>query len=247
MTTSTVLTIERTGQPLTRRFALGVNCLSLQPDPAAQQAPPPMILFLHGIGERGRGGDDLERVHRWGLPKLRSTGSSLSDGAFPFLVIAPQCPPHRTWCDEDVLRAIDRLLDEVVASRLADPRRLIVAGFSMGAIGSFCLALRHPRRFAALVSVCGRCPIPDVLPELAALPTWIAYAEDDASAELTAGSQLAIDVLAPFGNVVPRAYRLGAIDHMSAHVRTADAAFAEAELYRWLARQQQAVQPPERS
>lgn len=231
-----------TGKPL-RTFTRGANCCWFMPDNDAMAAPPPLVLFLHGQGERGSGGTDLQQVCRWGLPKFRSVGTPLADAPFPFLVIAPQCPPQRFWHDDDMQAAIERLLDNVVSEGLVDPDQLFVAGFSMGGIGSFCLALRNPSRIAALVSVCGRCPLPESLAGLATLPMWIAYAEDDEFSELTEGSQLAIDVLSPFGKLVKRTYRLGAIDGLSAHVRTADAAFADHELYRWLARQRRPVAP----
>lgn len=247
MTVSTTMFRDRDVRKPARSFTPGLNCLWLAPDRTAGEAPSPTILFLHGSGERGHGGPDLDCVSRWGLPKFRHAGAPLTDEPFPFLVIAPQCPLHRTWCDDDVLRSLVQLLDGAVASGMADPHRLVIAGFSMGGVGSFCLALRDPNRFAALVSVCGRCPIPAALPELAMLPSWIAYAEDDAASDLTAGSQLAIDVLAPFGHVVARAYRMGTLDGLSAHVRTADAAFAEADLYRWLAQQRQPAHPQVRS
>lgn len=55
------------------RFERGRNCLWMPPDHKAIGAgqPPPVILFLHGAGERGRGGSELPRAARWGLPKLR--------------------------------------------------------------------------------------------------------------------------------------------------------------------------------
>lgn len=77
------------------RFERGRNCLWMPPDHKAIGAgqPPPVILFLHGAGERGRGGSELPRAARWGLPKLRAEGRTLTDEPFPFLVAAPQCPP----------------------------------------------------------------------------------------------------------------------------------------------------------
>lgn len=235
--------LDRNADKPARVFSRGVNCLWFPPDPAADAVSPPTILFLHGIGERGDGGAELKHVCRLGLPKFRSGAQPLTETPFPFLVIAPQCPPQRLWCDDDVLAAIDRLLADVIDQGLVDSDRLTVAGFSMGGIASFCLALRHPGRFAAMVSVCGRCPLPDTLPALAGLPAWIAYAEDDEIAELTAGSRLAIDVLAPLGSVVARGYRPGAVDGVPAHARTADLAFAEPGLYLWLSRQRRGGHP----
>lgn len=236
--------LDRETNKPSRSFDRDINCLWLAPDPGATTEPPPLILYLHGVGERGEGGDELNQVARWGLPKFRRSAMPLGDGPFPFLVVAPQCPPRRVWWDGDVLAAVDRLLEGIVDQDMADPNRISVAGFSMGGTGSFCLALRHAERFAAMVSICGSCLLPEALPSLARLPAWVAYAEDDEFTHLSDGSRLAIDVLSPFGNVVGRRYQLGAVDGTSAHARTADAAFGETELYRWLSRQRRQDQPP---
>ena len=93
------------------RFERGRDCLWMLPAKAAGGGErPPAILFLHGVGERGRGGSELPWAARWGLPKLRAEGRTLTDEPFPFLVAAPQCPPDRTWLDPDVLAGLDCLL-----------------------------------------------------------------------------------------------------------------------------------------
>ena len=194
----------------------------------------PAILFLHGIGERGLGGDDLTRVAAWGLPKFRADGRRLLNSGFPFLVVAPQCPPDRTWCDQDVLDGLHGLLEEMTASGRVDPERLYPAGFSMGGVGVFCLALRWPTRFAAITSVCGACMTPERLIELSHLPLWVAYGEDDEIGYLTEGSRDVVARLSRFGRLIDRPYRVGARGEIGAHARTCDAACAEPELYRWL-------------
>ena len=217
-------------------FERGRNCLWIPPDAEATGVgqPPPAILFLHGVGERGRGDSELPLVANWGLPKLRANRRPPTDGPFPFLVTAPQCPPDRTWLDEDVRAGLDLLLDEITGAGAADPARLCVAGFSMGGIGAYGLALHRPWRFAALVSVCGACPSPERLKELAHLPQWVAWAEDDEIAYLTEGSRAIAACFAHHGSLVARPFRLGPAGAVGAHARTADAAFAEPELYRWL-------------
>jgi predicted peptidase len=167
------------------------------------------------------------------LPKLLDGHAPVL--RLPFLVVAPQCPGDARWCDPAVLAALERLLDRLVADGEADARRLVVSGFSMGGIGAFCLALRAPRRFAALVSVCGACEEPERLEELAHLPQWIAWAEDDELTRLTKGSREVVKRLQKSGNLIARPYRLGSSGGDSAHARTADAAFAEPDLYQWLA------------
>jgi predicted peptidase len=217
------------------RFCENDNCLWFPAESADRESPgpPPMILFLHGIGERGRGGVELDRVAAWGLPKFLRQCAPLLDRPFPFLVVAPQCPSENTWCDKAILDALDRLVEDLVDTERADPDRLCLTGFSMGGIGAFCLALRHPDRFAAVATVCGRCPAPEALPALAGRPLWVAYAEDDEIAELTAGSKQVIDTFAGSPNLTSRIYRPGWHEDFGPHVRTCDQAYSEPDLYHW--------------
>lgn len=103
----------------------------------------PLILFLHGAGERG---DDIERVKVHGPPKL---AEKIAD--FPFIVISPQCPSSESW-NNDVLNA---LLDHALATWAVDKQRVYLTGLSMGGFGSWSLALENPERFAAVVPICG--------------------------------------------------------------------------------------------
>lgn len=220
------------------RFVQGQTLLLYPPDPpasgeaAADGSLPPAILFLHGMGERGEGPGDLPLVAHWGLPKFRGDRRRLLDKPFPFLVAAPQCPKANTWCDQAMLLALGRLIDEL--AERADPARLYLSGFSMGGIGAFCLALRQPHRFAALASVCGACTTPDALNSLAHLPLWIAYGEDDEIGELTQGSREVVARMGGHGRLVEKPYRLGHRGGLGPHVRTCDAAYAEPALYGWL-------------
>jgi predicted peptidase len=101
----------------------------------------PLILFLHGAGERGA---DLALVKREGLPRMLERLSR-----FPFVVVSPQCPPGKNWSVEDLMH----LLDDVEGRYRVDPGRTIVTGLSSGAVASLELAILHPGRFAAVVAV----------------------------------------------------------------------------------------------
>jgi len=103
----------------------------------------PVILFLHGAGERG---DDLEKVYVHGPPKL-----ARKDPKFPFIVIAPQTPTGGRWQATELIA----LLDHVVANHAADPKRVYLTGLSMGGYGSWELGAAHPERFAAIAPICG--------------------------------------------------------------------------------------------
>jgi len=105
----------------------------------------PLLLFLHGAGERG---EDLNLLKRHGPPKIVE-----KDPHFPFIVVAPQCPANRFGLANDVLIA---LLDDIIARYAVDPDRVYVTGLSMGGYGTWSLACAYPERFAAIVPICGK-------------------------------------------------------------------------------------------
>ncbi|GAA3933038.1 prolyl oligopeptidase family serine peptidase [Luteimonas lutimaris] len=116
------------------------------PGPAAG-ANPPVILFLHGSGERG---DDGTRPTLAGLgPYARANAER-----FPAIVVFPQVPEGGEWQGANVavaFAALDAATDEFDGDR----DRTYLTGMSMGGYGTWELALAQPRRFAALVPVCG--------------------------------------------------------------------------------------------
>jgi predicted peptidase len=103
----------------------------------------PLLLFLHGSGERG---DDLELVKKHGPPKLIGQGKS-----FPFIVVSPQCRADSRWEPFE----LTALLDDLEKKYKVDKDRIYVTGLSMGGFGTWALAAHTPERFAAIVPICG--------------------------------------------------------------------------------------------
>jgi predicted peptidase len=103
----------------------------------------PLVLFLHGAGERGT---NLAVVAKHGPPKLVAAGRE-----FPFILASPQCPEGQVWDDDALLSLVDTLQ----AQLRVDARRIYVTGLSMGGYGTWSLASKHPERFAAVAPVCG--------------------------------------------------------------------------------------------
>ena len=103
----------------------------------------PLILFLHGAGERG---DNIWDVAKHGPPKIDTQSTN-----FPFIVVSPQCPAGQIWSD-DLLLA---LLDDIEAKYPVDLHRVYLTGLSMGGFGTWSLGLNHPERFAAIAPLCG--------------------------------------------------------------------------------------------
>ncbi len=119
--------------------------LYLPPDYAEGEKKWPLILFLHGMGERG---SDLELVKKHGLPKILEERDN-----WPFIVVSPQCPAHSFWPAETA--ALNALLDDVVEKYAVDPKRIYLTGLSMGGFGTWHLAIEYPERFAAIAPICG--------------------------------------------------------------------------------------------
>jgi predicted peptidase len=136
--------------------------------------PWPLLLFLHGSGERG---SNLTKVTAHGPPKLAKRQRD-----FPFVLVSPQCPAGQWWSNFLLLP----LLDEVVAKHRVDPARVYVTGMSMGGYGAWNLALEYPERFAAVAPVCGGGDLltvllasPRKLRALRSLGVWAFHGSED--------------------------------------------------------------------
>ncbi len=103
----------------------------------------PLMLFLHGAGERGT---NVGKVAAHGPPRIVKTKRD-----FPFVLVSPQCPDDRVWQDDELLA----LLDSVVEKHNIDTNRIYVTGLSMGGYGSWSLGTKFPERFAAVAPICG--------------------------------------------------------------------------------------------
>ncbi|MBP8125806.1 MAG: alpha/beta fold hydrolase [Caldilineaceae bacterium] len=108
----------------------------------------PLILFLHGAGERG---DDAVLVKKHGIVRIADEQPD-----FPFVAVSPQCPLDHWW--SDFIPELAALLDEVQATHAVDADRVYLTGLSMGAFGSWHLATEYPERFAAAALICGAPP-----------------------------------------------------------------------------------------
>jgi len=103
----------------------------------------PLIIFLHGSGERGR---DLAKVRAHGLPKLIEAGQNL-----PAIVVSPQCEDGEEW-DPHLLHA---MLQPLIAQWRVDARRVTATGLSMGGGGCWSWAMSYPQDLAGIAPVCG--------------------------------------------------------------------------------------------
>ena len=198
----------------------------------------PLVLFLHGVGERGY---DPELVTSQGLPKLAHLGQQ-----FDFILLSPQCPPDKYW--SDIYAPVLALLNKVQGTYQVDGRRIYLTGISMGGYGAIGLAQEDPGHFAALVPIAGgytwdpnitaaghytgdlNAPIPDRVCVLKQIPAWFFHGLQDQIIP-PSESQRVVEALKACGSQpIPKLTLYDTADH----VRSWELAYAEKELYDWL-------------
>ncbi|MBB3034865.1 carboxylesterase family protein [Alteriqipengyuania lutimaris] len=178
----------------------------------------PLMLFLHGSGERG---DDVDAVKRNGPPKHADR-----DPDFPFILISPLLPAEQDW---DIAK-LERILDHALATLPIDPDRIYLTGLSRGGHATWRWGAADPGRFAALAPVAGRgdaatgCALADI-------PVWAFHGDRD-------------DVVEPEGSfAMARAIRAcgGRKSRLTIYAdlghNSWDPAYEDAELYLWLLKQ----------
>jgi len=173
----------------------------------------PLILFLHGAGERG---DNLELVKTLGLPAILDRQQE-----FPSIVVAPQCPEGESWSTA----VLNALLDDVTANCRVDEDRIYVTGLSMGGYGTWNLAVRCPHRFAAVAPVCGG-GISLLAYRLKDLPVWAFHGAKDDVVPVSESEKMVESVRESGGNVRFTVYPDAGHDSWT---RTYD----NPELYEW--------------
>ena len=200
----------------------------------------PVILFLHGGGERGT---DIVRHTEVGLgAALRS-----NPDRFPAVVVFPQISRGQVWFGEHA-RFATAALDRAIAEFNGDKDRVSLVGLSLGGYGVWSLAYADPGRYAAIVSVAGgivppayiRARLP-VLPETLAaddpfaataakvkgIPAWLFHGEEDQSVPVAESRRLAEALKKAGGS--PRYTEYPGAPH-----NVWDRAFAEPGLAEWL-------------
>lgn len=195
---------------------------------AQAEARWPLLLFLHGSGERG---DDLAVVKKHGPPKLVD-----SRPEFPFVTVSPQCPNGERW-QADQLAV---LVDQLEKTLKLDPERLYVTGLSMGGAGTWSLIAHQPKRFAAAVPICGGGGGDDLTrAELFInLPIWAYYGDQDGAAGLKQCQQI-IAAIEATGNKEAHMTIYPNVGHDS-WTET----YANEDVYKWLLSQKLAKDKP---
>jgi predicted peptidase len=161
----------------------------------------PVILFLHGSGERG---DDNTAQTKNGIRLLIAQDPD----HFPAVVVCPQCRTGVRWTDPDMEAMALKALDQSIQEFNGDPDHIYLTGLSMGGYGTWDLAQRYPERWAAIAPCCGGivypgdappAPGPDGRPadpytpvaqKVAKLPIWVFHGGSDPTVPVSESRQL---------------------------------------------------------
>jgi len=150
----------------------------------------PLIIFLHGAGERG---DDNDAQLKWGVINF-ATDQMMA--AHPAIVIAPQCPKNISWSNflrtpnttemslladpSKPMELVIGLVRQLMQNGTVDTNRIYITGLSMGGFGTFDAIERYPNLFAAAVPVCGGGDVSKAA-SIAHIPMWIVHGAEDAT------------------------------------------------------------------
>ena len=148
----------------------------------------PLVIFLHGSGERGT---DNEVQLKWGVQNFATDKNMVQH---PAIVIAPQCPPGQTWSNtkrtpnstamellpapSKPMQLLIELINQTIKTLPVDTSRIYITGLSMGGYGTFDAIERYPSLFAAAVPVCGGGDVSKAI-LIARLPIWMFHGAED--------------------------------------------------------------------
>ena len=146
----------------------------------------PLVIFLHGSGERG---SDNDAQLQWGVMQFATDENMMQH---PAVVIAPQCPRGVAWSNFDratmklnpdpskPMHLLMGLIHKMIETMPVDTNRIYITGLSMGGFGTFDAIARDPDLFAAAVPVCGGGDTSRAA-SIASIPLWIFHGADDPS------------------------------------------------------------------
>lgn len=195
----------------------------------------PLILFLHGAGERG---DDNEKQLKY-LPEYMATPAMREK--FPCYLIAPQCRSGKKWVDVDwsrleptpapkepshQLKVAIAAMQKLVENAPVDRDRVYLTGLSMGGYGTWDLAARHPEWFAAAAPICGGGD-ESKAKQYVGLPLWAFHGDQDRAVPLIRTTRM-IDAIREAGGE-PKLTVYEGVGHNSW-----DPAYKESELLSWM-------------
>jgi predicted peptidase len=170
---TTVKWISKLGEPKEK----DIHYLLFLPSNYEEKTEPwPLLLFLHGDGQRGYGGKDLGKLYNGGPTLVTGTRRD-----FPFIMVSPQSPPEGKLSPIEVMALVDR----IGSTLRVDQSRIYVTGLSGGGITTWILVGMYPDRIAAAIPIASKIYTPDLIPKLAKTPFWVFQGETDGSEHIT--------------------------------------------------------------
>jgi len=196
----------------------------------------PLVVFLHGAGERGSD-NDKQLIH--GVPQF-----VVNREKYPCFLVAPQCPDGKRWVEVDwsadshtmpkepgeVGELTLKLIDALIWNMPVDRKRVYITGLSMGGFGTWDLLARCPGVFAAAAPVCGGADEATAV-SVQRVPIWAFHGAKDTAVK-PARSRNMIAALVKAGGS-PKYTEYPDVGHNSW-----DPAYVTPELYGWLLSQQ---------
>ena len=202
----------------------------------------PIVLFLHGSGERGNDNEaQLAHASKQFLgPEFRKK--------HPCIVLFPQCPADQYWGSVTIdrttspfelrfdyahpatqpLAAAIALVQDFITAKKADPKRIYITGLSMGGMGTFEAVHRHPKMFAAAMPICGGGDTEHYTKKAKRVPFWIFHGDADIAVSVEMSRNMVACLKKRHTNFV-RYTEYAGVNHNSW-----DNAFAEPEYLGWM-------------
>lgn len=194
-----------------------INYIVYYPSKASTNLP--VLLYLHGIGERGK---NIEDVEKCALPKY------MNKFDIPYIVVVPQCSDSNFW--DYHLREVEKILKNIYKEYKYDKKRMCILGSSMGAFGAWNYIMSRPDLFKGIISVSGgiMLPIDQTLLPLKDKAILIYHGSADDVIDVT----LSIQAYEKLKNVGTKNIELKVIENTNHFL--ASSAFEDKYLYEWL-------------
>jgi predicted peptidase len=194
----------------------------------------PLVIFLHGAGERGD--DNLKQL----VHGMNDFASDEIMAKYPAFVLAPQCPEGKKWSEVDwsaksstlpaeispALGATIKAADTLQKEFTIDPKRIYITGLSMGGYGTWDALARRPELFAAAAPICGGGD-PTFAVKMKDVPIWAFHGDDDKAVPVGRSREM-IEALKAAGGQ-PKYTEYPGVGHNS-WART----YSDPALYEWL-------------
>ena len=158
--------------------------------PETKKGRLPLIIQLHGAGERGDG-SDLALVDVHGFSKL------MNNMEYECLFVMPQCPTDSFWVAR--IESIARFIEQIKMEYEVDEDRIYLTGLSMGGYGTWYTAMAYPEKFAAIAPVCGGGMAWNA--KVLTMPVWAFHGANDSAVSVTQSDEMVAAIRKREGDV----------------------------------------------